>query len=185
MQLGSQILLAEQELLLRDLRRDDAADWYAYLRIPAVVQHTSWDLSCMEDLLPQFEHYESTLPESALRLAIVSAADQTLIGTIGLHTVSPVNRSAELAYDLAPAFWGRGIARAAATALLEWAFDVRELNRIQATTLESNIASQRVLQKLEFQREGCLRAYRMVRGKPGNFWMYARLHPQLRTPEGG
>ena len=33
----------------------------------------------------------------------------------------------------------------------------------------------RVLERCRFQREGLLRRYRLVRGAPGDFWIYARL----------
>ena len=41
--------------------------------------------------------------------------------------------------------------------------------------LDTNAASIRVLEKAGFEREGWLRAYRVVRGMPGNFFMYARV----------
>lgn len=96
---------------------------YAYLSNPDVVRHTSWNLRSRDDLLPLFDGFESPDPESIRRLAIVDDnAGGALVGTIGLHTVSDVNRSAEIAYDLAPSHWGRGIASAACAAVTEWAF---------------------------------------------------------------
>ena len=41
--------------------------------------------------------------------------------------------------------------------------------------LETNGRSERVLIKCGFAYEGLLRAYRQVRGRAGNFKMYARL----------
>jgi [ribosomal protein S5]-alanine N-acetyltransferase len=74
-----------------------------------------------------------------------------------------------------PKVWGRGIARAVCDALTRWAFEHVGLQRVQGTTLVSNIRSQRVLEACAFEREGLLRRYPMVRGTPGDFWMYARL----------
>jgi RimJ/RimL family protein N-acetyltransferase len=35
--------------------------------------------------------------------------------------------------------------------------------------------SLRVLERCAFEREGYLRSYRQIRGRSGNFWLYARL----------
>ncbi|KVM62536.1 GCN5 family acetyltransferase [Burkholderia ubonensis] len=163
-------------LSLRQLARLDLDAWYAYLSNPDVVRHTSWNLRSRDDLLPPFDGFESSDPESIRRLAIVDDnAGGALVGTIGLHTVSDVNRSAEIAYDLAPSHWGRGIASAACSTVTEWAFAEYGFVRIQGVVLATNARSARVLQKCGFRYEGLLRAYRMVRGTPGDFAMYARV----------
>ena len=162
-------------LSLRQLERADLDAWYAYLSNPDVFRHTSWSLRSPDDLLPMFDNIESTDPDSIRRLAIVDTASGALAGTIGLHTVSTVNRSAEIAYDLAPSHWGRGIASAVCEAVTAWAFTHGGVMRMQAVVLTSNAGSARVLQKCGYRYEGLLRAYKMVRGTPGDFAMYARL----------
>ncbi|AZQ55495.1 GNAT family N-acetyltransferase [Burkholderia cenocepacia] len=162
-------------LSLRQLERADLATWYAYLSNPDVFRHTSWNLRSPDDLLPMFDNIESADPDSIRRLAIVDTASGTLAGTVGLHTVSTVNRSAEIAYDLAPSHWGRGIASAVCDAVTAWAFAEGGFIRMQAVVLTSNAGSARVLQKCGYRYEGLLRAYKMVRGTPGDFAMYARL----------
>ncbi|RKP46109.1 GNAT family N-acetyltransferase [Trinickia fusca] len=164
-------------IALRQLERTDLDAWYQYLSIPAVYEHTSWALSAPADLDPLFDTYESAAPNSARRLAMVETVTQRLVGTIGFHTISDVNRRAELAYDLCPEAWGKGLATAAALAVVDWAQREYGFIRIQATTLTSNVRSARVLQKCGFQFEGLLRAYRMVRGTPGDFNMYSRIAP--------
>ncbi|KWO46450.1 GCN5 family acetyltransferase [Burkholderia sp. MSMB1459WGS] len=162
-------------LSLRQLERADLDAWYAYLSNPDVVRHTSWNLRSPDDLLPLFDDIESADPDSVRRLAIVDTASDALAGTIGLHTVSTVNRSAEIAYDLAPSHWGRGIASAVCEAVTAWAFAHGGFIRMQAVVLIGNAGSARVLQKCGYRYEGLLRAYKMVRGTPGDFAMYARL----------
>ncbi|QTO21192.1 GNAT family N-acetyltransferase [Burkholderia seminalis] len=162
-------------LSLRQLDRADLDAWYAYLSNPDVFRDTSWNLRTPDDLLPLFDNIESADPDSIRRLAIVDTASGTLAGTVGLHTVSTVNRSAEIAYDLAPSHWGRGIASAVCEAVTAWAFTTGGFMRMQAVVLTSNAGSARVLQKCGYRYEGLLRAYKMVRGTPGDFAMYARL----------
>ena len=61
-------------------------------------------------------------------------------------------------------------------AVIHWGFRQLGAVRIQATVLESNQRSIKVLEKSGFTCEGLLHSFRMVLGQPGNFWMYARLN---------
>ena len=160
---------------LRPIALEDIDDWYRYLAVPEVVEHTSWNLRSADELRPMIEWYEAKDPASAIRFAIVPKAGSRLLGTIGFHTVSVAQHSAEIAYDIAPAHWGQGIATACCRALVPWGFETRGYVRIQATTLDSNAASVRVLQKSGFQLEGKLRNFRSVRGTPRDFWLYSAI----------
>lgn len=173
MQIEQAPALALAGYALRPLRRADKNAWYDYLSLQAVYEHTSWSLSSADDLDPLFATYESTAIHSPRRLAIVRTDNEKLVGTIGFHTISDVNRSAELAYDIDPEHWGKGIGTAATCAVVRWAQAEFGFVRTQATTLLSNRRSSRVLEKSGFQHEGVLRAFRMVRGVPGDFNMYA------------
>jgi ribosomal-protein-alanine N-acetyltransferase len=159
---------------LRPLTVADIPTWYEYLTMPVVFEHTSWNVGSPSEL----EHYAnlSDAPAALLRLAIVERTTDQLVGTVGFHTVSPENRSAELAYDLSPPWWGKGIASQACEVVVEWAHVHVGLVRVQATVLNSNSRSIEVLQRCGFKREGLLRKYRIVRGKPGDFWMYSHVH---------
>jgi RimJ/RimL family protein N-acetyltransferase len=68
----------------------------------------------------------------------------------------------EVAYRLTRGAWGRGIATEAARALVAHALGPLGLPRVVAVTYPENRASQRVLDKLGFERRG-LREYKGVR----------------------
>ena len=80
-------------------------------------------------------------------------ADAAFHGVGGLMRM-PDGADVELAYRLARSAWGRGIATEAAGALVGYAFDTLRLGRLVAVTYPENIASQRVLDKLGFERQG-------------------------------
>lgn len=162
---------------LRALTRADVQAWFDYLSLPEVHQHTSWDVHSVEELQTYVDVNAQAAPSSPVRFAIALRGSDELVGTAGFHTVSALNRSAEIAYDIAPDWWGRGIASAVCAELTGWAFAHVGLVRVQATALESNARSIGVLQRCGFEVEGLLRSYRMVRGQSGNFWMYAKLSP--------
>src|SRR5450759_53344 len=162
-------------ITLRPVELADIPTWYEYLSLPKVVEHTSWNLKSAEDLRPLIESYNSDDLSSEIRFAIQADFRAPLVGTIGFHTVSAVNRTAELAYDLHPSLWGLGIASACCRAVAAWGMSQRKYVRIQATVLETNAPSIRVLEKCGLSLEGKLRSYRMVRGTPRDFWLYAKV----------
>ena len=67
----------------------------------------------------------------------------------------------EVAYRLARSAWGLGIATEAAGALVAHALGPLALARVVAVTYPENLASQRVLDKLGFERRG-IREYKGV-----------------------
>jgi [ribosomal protein S5]-alanine N-acetyltransferase len=100
---------------------------------------------------------------SGARLAMDRVSDGAFIGWCGQTRWNPDYRSASMGYCLGDEAWGHGYATEAACALLQWAFDTLDLNRVQAETDTRNVASARVLEKLGFVREGTLREDCVVR----------------------
>ncbi|MFI7387209.1 GNAT family N-acetyltransferase [Streptomyces sp. NPDC049813] len=112
------------------------------------------------------------------RVAVERVADGGFAGWAGLVEWDPVHRSASLGYVLDEAMWGRGYATEAAHALLRWAFDALDLNRVQAEVDTRNAASARVLEKLGFVREGTLREDCVVDGEVSDSWIYGLLRQE-------
>ena len=109
------------------------------------------------------------------RVAIDRASDGAFVGWCGLIDWDPDFRSASLGYCLDEAMWGHGYATEAAHAVLEWAFDTLDLNRVQAETDTRNVASARVLEKIGFVREGTLREDCIVNGEVSDSWVFGLL----------
>ena len=107
-----------------------------------------------------------------------------LFGWCALAKWNPDYRSARLGYCLGDAAWGQGFATEAAHALLQWAFDTLDLNRVQAETDTRNRASSRVLEKLGFVREGALREDCIVDGDVSSSWVYGLLRREWKRDEG-
>jgi [ribosomal protein S5]-alanine N-acetyltransferase len=162
---------------LRPMVVADIPLWFGYLTDRAVYEHTSWNVQSPEELAHYAWSTVTREPASPMRFAIALRATGQLVGTAGFHSVAPVNRTAELAYDLAPAYWGKGIGTYVCGLLTHWAHQSCEVLRVQATALRSNERSVKVLARCGFEREGLLRSYRMVRGTPGDFWLYSHVVP--------
>jgi ribosomal-protein-alanine N-acetyltransferase len=98
-----------------------------------------------------------------------------LIGTCGFGDWSRAHRWAELSYDLAQAHWGKGLMPKAVAAVLRWAFEQGQIDRVHAFVRVDNGRSERLLQRSGFVREGCLRGYRVCRGQRRDFHLYGLL----------
>jgi ribosomal-protein-alanine N-acetyltransferase len=116
------------------------------------------------------------------RLAVDRLPDGMFIGWCSLTRWNPDYRSASLGYCFAEAAWGRGYATEAARALLRWAFETLDLNRVQAETDTRNAASARVLEKLGFVSEGTLREDCVVKGEVSDSWVYGLLRREWQPP---
>jgi ribosomal-protein-alanine N-acetyltransferase len=112
---------------------------------------------------------------SGARLALDGGADGEFLGWCSLTRWNPQHRSASMGYCLPEGAWGHGYATEAARAVLQWAFDTLDLNRVQAETDTRNVASARVLEKLGFVREGTLREDCVVNGEVSDSWVYGLL----------
>ena len=113
-------------------------------------------------------------------MVVERADDESVLGWCTLGRWNPDFRSASLGYCLDAAAWGHGYATEAAEALLAWAFDTLDLNRVQAEADTRNGASARVLEKLGFVHEGTLREDCVVDGVVSDSWVYGLLRREWR-----
>jgi RimJ/RimL family protein N-acetyltransferase len=66
--------------------------------------------------------------------------------------------------------------------MTDYLFLTKDIRRIQATTDIRNIASQRVLEKAGFQREGTLRKAGFIRGQWQDDYLYSILREEWKQP---
>ena len=112
---------------------------------------------------------------SGVRLAIERTADWVFIGWCAFMEWNPNYRSGMIGYCLDNTAWGHGFATEAAGAVLQWAFGTLDLNRVQSGADTRNRASERVLEKLGFVREGTLREDCIVNGEVSDDSVYGLL----------
>lgn len=84
-----------------------------------------------------------------------------LHGLIGVHKYYPKDRTVEVGYWVAKPSWGKGLASKALKGLVSYLFDQCQIKRVTACTFVNNVASQRVLEKNDFQKlpiqDACLK----------------------------
>ena len=115
-------------------------------------------------------------PQRVTPLARERAGRGQRDGGIGVRTFAGERRiGAEFGYWLGSRHWGRGIMTRVVAAFAPWVMDALELQRLQATVLDFNHASARVLEKNGFVEEGVLRRAVCKRGGVHDLRMFARL----------
>jgi len=80
------------------------------------------------------------------------------IGSIGVHPQADFYcKNAEMGYWISEEFWGHGIVPAAIKLMLNYGFKTFDVTRIYARTFDTNIKSQKVLEKAGFTLEAQLK----------------------------
>ncbi len=112
--------------------------------------------------------------------ALAIELDGRVVGGIGMGLNSHVYR-ATMGYWIAASDRGQGVCSRALRLLSRYALDDLEVQRVDLITDPDNIASQRVAEKVGFQREGVLRAHlRHPDGRIRDSVMFSLLPGELR-----
>jgi ribosomal-protein-alanine N-acetyltransferase len=89
----------------------------------------------------------------------------------------------EISYTLVSTERNKGYCTEAVIILVDYLFMSRDLFRIQATTDARNIASQKVLEKANFKKEGVLRKSALIRGERRDLFIYGILREEWKKPK--
>lgn len=114
-----------------------------------------------------------------IRWGIERKESKGLIGTIGFHAYNSKHKRAEIGYEIHPQHWRHGYAAEAISGVLNYGFNEMNLQRIGAVVFIENEASNNLLKKLGFQREGMLRHYMQQNGMAHDVYMYALLRNEI------
>ena len=151
--------LATERLVLRRLKMRDATDFFAYASDPEVARFVLWEphKSISETRAVLHRIIRRTRRGEPATFAITLPKSGRMIGTIGFMWVDTDSRSAEIGYSLNRAYWNRGYMTEALSAVLDFAFDVLRLNRVEAQYETDNPASGRVMAHCGMRYEGTMR----------------------------
>ncbi len=119
--------------------------------------------------------------EEYFRFAIILAASGHMIGNCTLFALHRQNRRAEIGYALQRQHWGKGYMHEALGALLTYAFDEHDINRLEADIDPRNAGSAACLERLGFVREGFLRERWIVGGEVCDSVLYGLLRRERAT----
>jgi RimJ/RimL family protein N-acetyltransferase len=89
----------------------------------------------------------------------------------------------EIGYSLVPSERGKGYCSEAVKIMVDYLFLSKEAMRIQAQTDQRNSASQKVLEKVGFKKEGTLRNNFFIRGEWTNDYIYSIIRDEWKEPK--
>ena len=137
-------------LILRKLRREDAADFFQFAGSDAVTEYMLWkphqdeqeSLASIEKTLRRYE------AGKCYRWGIALNETDTLIGIIDLLSIDEDRNTCTFAYMLSDVHWGKGYGTEALTAILDFAFCEMGVDSVEADHFAENTASGAVMRKV-------------------------------------
>ena len=171
------IVIHTKSLILRILDEADLPAVYDIFSHPEVMRYWSYppwtESSQAHQWLSRVQ--EGYRTGNDLQFGIERRADHVLVGTCTLFQFHVASRRAEIGYALGRPYWGYGYMNMALQALLRYAFETLELNRLEADIDPRNLASARTLERLGFQKEGYLRERWIVNNEVADTSLYGLL----------
>jgi RimJ/RimL family protein N-acetyltransferase len=151
--------LTDGVVTLRPLTEADAVDTHALRSLPEVVNTSvppqAPELDRVRGLCQRAQ--SEWLSGRRADLTIRDAATGGYAGEIGLYYWEQPTLQAMIGYSLMPEYRGRGFTTRAVRLVTGWGFDQVGLIRVIAGTAPDNLASQAVLQRAGFEKEGYMR----------------------------
>lgn len=130
----------------------------AYMQSPPVSRVEQ----CIDLLVEWQAEYDNS---KAIRWAILLKEDpEKLIGILALHYWSRENRRVEIGAYFNRSFWGRGYAHEVTALVIDFAFNVLSINRLELRCDPRNTASTVIAEKFGMTFEGILREHVFVEG---------------------
>jgi RimJ/RimL family protein N-acetyltransferase len=124
------------------------------------------------------KNYDNAIAER--RRFFIEKKDGTKIGVVNTF---PAGDLLEIGFTLIPSERGKGYGPEAVVILVDYLFLARDLVRVQATTDLRNVASQKVLEKAGFTREGVVRKSMFLRGQWRDLLLYSILREEWKEPK--
>jgi RimJ/RimL family protein N-acetyltransferase len=105
-------------------------------------------------------------------LGITEIVSGEKLGSIGIKMVNHDAKIAEVGFMMKPSAQGKGYASEALALLKAYAFEELRLNKLSAICSVHNAGSFKLLEKLGFEREGCLRQNTLINNKLVDDYLY-------------
>jgi RimJ/RimL family protein N-acetyltransferase len=155
-------VLRNSTVLLRGLRRSDAASLLEHLGVPEVQEFLAPappDLKGFERFV-RWTRLERTRGRH-ICFGVIPAGQSVPVGILQLWPVQSDFHVAEWGFALGPRYWGTGVFEASARLLLDFAFDTIGTHRMEARAAVGNVRGNGALRKMgatpEAQLRKCLR----------------------------
>lgn len=163
--------MPKPEIHLRPFRITDVDDFLAWAGDDEVTKYNTWNSFTSRDEVMNF--LKEVIKCHPWYRAI--CIKDRPIGSIYVQPgIDKNERRGEIGYAMNKKYWGMGIATEAVNMVVSCVFkELTYLDRVEGLVFSENIASQRVLEKAGFVKEGILKNYYYVKGKSRDIVMYS------------
>jgi len=124
------------------------------------------------------KQYEKLGPEE--KRFLIERKDGKRIGGISHF---PAGENLEIGYVLNPSERGKGYGTEAVKIMVDYLFLSKDIVRVQAHADVRNVASQKVLEKAGFRKEGTVRKFKFIRGEWRDGYLYSILREEWKEPK--
>lgn len=161
--------LETERLILRPLKQGDETclmEIYSDKQSSLLDDWVPWDniSSATEMVKEAASDFENKI---YLTLGIIVKETNKLIGCCGLFNFDDLNKKCAIFYQANRLYWNNGYTTEAIKSLVQFAFEKVNVNRIEAFITPGNTASEIVLKKNGFIKEGLMREMEFYKGQ---FW---------------
>lgn len=179
-------LLQSERVLLRPLSRQDVRDVFEYASDEEIARFVSFaphvsEADSLEWIDLEIARYERNEPGV---WAIELRETGRVVGSIGYVRWAPDDATAELGCALHRALWRHGLMTEVAQLVIDYTFVETEVYRIEARCEPENVGSSKLIEKLGFTREGCLRGVAWVKGDHRDMLVHSILRPEWSSLSG-
>lgn len=170
-------ILETDRLLLREITLDDSESIFKCFSNDEVTRFYGQDtLENIEQAEKIVEFFSRNFKENkGIRWGIERKGTKGIIGTVGFNAWSPKHKRAEIGYEIHPEQWRSGYTLEALSKVVSYGFERMGLTRIGAVVFIENEASNKLLTKIGFQKEGVLRDYMHQNSKAHDTNVYSIL----------
>jgi ribosomal-protein-alanine N-acetyltransferase len=157
--------------------------FYSWRTQPLFIKHNPLKrltlAECRKRLRAEGSDLKSRKPHASYRWFVKYGGK--IVGSVSLSNINGMMRTAEISYGLDDAWHSRGLGTRAVSLLVKKVFAGTGLRKLLAVVHDGNVASQRLLEKIGFKKEGFLREHYLINGKPEDEVLYGLLRADKIT----
>lgn len=156
-------MLKPIEITLRPFKISDVDDFMGWAGDENVTRYCRWNtFTSRDDALDFLKEVIKSHPW----YRAICVKDRPIGSIYVMPGIGKDERKGEIGYAISAKYWGQGVATEAVKMAVACAFkELKCLDRIEGLVFAENKASQKVLEKAMFIKEGLLRKYFFVKGK--------------------
>jgi len=159
--------LETDRIILRQIKEKDTASIFRFYSddesLKFIARNRFTKLEQAVEKVKDFQKYYEE--KKAIWWTFTQKPDNEFIGFGGLFEISKESNKAEIGYGLLPEYWGNGIMSEVIKKIVDLGFLEMKLHKIYGVITPGNNASIRILEKLDFLKEGMLKDNEFAQNK--------------------